>query len=112
MAEKPYEVVSTTLTAEGLTPYQQLALIRALTGKRFHLGMYEEITGCTISDEKIVLVVGRVKFSETRYTDRIQTVHSEMWGWTKQAGQYKLLPDMPLKIDGTKQFDLFRKIWH
>jgi hypothetical protein len=112
MTEKPYEVVSTELTADGLTPYQQLALIKALTGKRFHLGQYEEITGCVISDAKIVLVVGRVKFSETRYTDRIQTVYSEAWMWTKTDGRYKMLPDMPLKIDGVKTFDLYRKVWH
>lgn len=78
-----------------LSQYQQLELIRVITGHKIHLGPYESVRACSITDTQVVLVMNRVKVREGRRKDTILAEGLVMYSWTKSGEHWK--PGEPIE---------------
>lgn len=74
----------------ALTQYQQLELIRVLTGERIRLGRYESVRACKIEDESIVLVMNRVKYREGKQADTLTAEGMVAYQWVLVGTRWKM----------------------
>jgi hypothetical protein len=91
-----------------MTPYQQLELIRVMTGQRIKLGRYESIRSCKISPTEILIVINRTQYTEGARADKITASGLEALRWLRADDTHAFRADEPLIVWGQPEFDYYQ----